>query len=106
MRIQITRRLSGSIDGIRLDGFVVGEQYLVGTNLGNYLLALGAAAPVADDGVPAKVMPLHDALVDEIRGWAAASSSAVAEASERPRRRKKPRHLIPAPADRSEQPSE
>lgn len=49
MRLKITRRLSGSIDGLQLAHFETGEVYDVGTSLGSYLLALGAAEPVVDE---------------------------------------------------------
>jgi hypothetical protein len=49
MKVRITRPLHGSIDGIRLDGYLVGEVYEVGTTLGCYLLAISAATPAADD---------------------------------------------------------
>lgn len=49
MRLKITRRLSGSIDGLQLSHFEPGELYDVGTSLGSYLLALGAAEPVLEE---------------------------------------------------------
>ena len=49
LRILVTQRLSGSIDGIRLDRFHRGGIYEVGVTIGSYLLALGAAEPVDDD---------------------------------------------------------
>ena len=58
MRIRITQRLTGSIDGIQLDRFTTGYVYEVGTSLAAYLLASGAATPVADDA-PALVVPLN-----------------------------------------------
>jgi hypothetical protein len=48
VRLRITRQLSGSIDGIHLDDFVVGFVYDVGTSVGSYLLAEGAGEPVAE----------------------------------------------------------
>ena len=57
VRLKITRRLSGSIDGVQLDHFQVGDLYDVGTSLGSYLLALGAAEPVVDE-TPARIVPL------------------------------------------------
>jgi hypothetical protein len=47
--LKITKHLSGSIDGLHLGRFAVGEVYDVGTSLANYLLALGAAEPVRDE---------------------------------------------------------
>jgi hypothetical protein len=56
MRVRITQRLSGSIDGIQLSRFVTGLTYDVGTTLANYLLAEGLAVPV-DESVPAVALP-------------------------------------------------
>ncbi len=52
MRLRITRPINGSIDGIQLDHFEVGQSYDFGTSVGSYLLAIGAAEPVSDDGPP------------------------------------------------------
>jgi len=49
MRIRITERLTGSIDGIQLDRFRVGETYDMGTTLASYLMAVGSAVPVTDE---------------------------------------------------------
>ena len=49
LRILVTQRLAGSIDGIHLDRFVPGYVYEVGATIGSYLLAVGAARPVDDD---------------------------------------------------------
>jgi hypothetical protein len=56
VRLRITRPVSGSIDGIRLDHFERGEIYEVGTKVGSYLLAIGAAEPVSEEG-PAVIVP-------------------------------------------------
>jgi hypothetical protein len=50
VRLRITRALSGSIDGIHLSQFVVGELYDVGTSVGSFLLSVGAAEPALDAG--------------------------------------------------------
>ena len=55
LRLRVTRSLSGSIDGIQLDRFQAGYVYQVGTTVGIYLLAIGAAEPV-DDDVPAIIL--------------------------------------------------
>jgi hypothetical protein len=44
-----------------LDRFAPGRLYVVGTSLGSYLLALGAAEPVLDES-PALITPLGDQL--------------------------------------------
>ena len=49
MRLRITRQLRESIDGIQFSAFRPGYVYQVGSTIGNYLLASGAAEPVADD---------------------------------------------------------
>ena len=49
MRLLITRQLQESIDGIPLSAFRPGYVYQVGPTIGNYLLAVGAAKPAADD---------------------------------------------------------
>ena len=56
MRLRITRLISGSIDGIQLDRFIVGELYQIGTAVGSYLLAIGAAEPASDEG-PTLIVP-------------------------------------------------
>lgn len=58
LRIKITQPLLGSIDGIQLGQFVPGYVYAVGTSLGSYLLAMGAAEPVSDES-PALLTPLQ-----------------------------------------------
>ena len=49
MRLRISHQLSGSIDGIELDGFIVGLVYDVGMHLACYLLAEQYAEPVDDE---------------------------------------------------------
>ena len=66
MHLRITRRLSGSIDGLQLSRFEPGECYDMGTSLGSYLLALGAAEPVLDDSPP-KIIPMKGEFRDEGR---------------------------------------
>jgi hypothetical protein len=68
VRLRITRALSGSIDGIHLSHFVVGEVYEVGTSVGSFLLSVGAAEPAAGDGdeqlargVSPSLRPRHEA---------------------------------------------
>jgi len=51
--------MHGTIDGIDLEKFAVGNLYDVGTWLGNYLLASGYAVPVNDDK-PAPIRPRED----------------------------------------------
>jgi hypothetical protein len=59
LRVRITQKLSGSIDGIHLDRFQVGSVYDLGTSLGCYLMAIGAAEPTADER-PALVLPIDE----------------------------------------------
>jgi len=49
MRLRITRQLCESIDGIQFSAFRPGYVYELGSTIGNYLLASGAAEPAADD---------------------------------------------------------
>ena len=49
MRVRITRKLGGSIDGIQLGQFQPGRLYEVGRSLGTYLLAEHAAEPAFDE---------------------------------------------------------
>jgi hypothetical protein len=56
MRVRITKRLTGSIDGIQLGRFKPGSIYDVTTSLATYLLCERMAEPVAEDS-PALVVP-------------------------------------------------
>ena len=84
MRVRITQRLSGSIDGIQLTRFVTGLTYDVGTTLANYLLAEGRAVPV-DESTPALVLPIQDD--SEFQ----AKNPLPADAQDRPRRARRRR---------------
>jgi hypothetical protein len=57
VRLRIISVMSGEMDGISLAQFRVGETYDVGTAVGSYLLALGAAVPVIDEAAAAVVRP-------------------------------------------------
>ncbi|MET0213600.1 MAG: hypothetical protein ABW292_11380 [Vicinamibacterales bacterium] len=59
MRIRITEPLTGSIDGIQLDRFRVGQTYDMGTTLASYFMAVGAAVPVVDER-PGRIVALDD----------------------------------------------
>jgi hypothetical protein len=69
---------------------VVGEVYEVGTSLANYLLAIQAAEPVADEP-PTSSGPMgHQELLDELRRRLSTDrSESPAEASDRKRRSKR-----------------
>ena len=85
VRLKITRRLTGSIDGLQLSHFQVGDVYDVGTALGSYLLALGAAEPVLAEP-PAKIVPIGPETDQERR--ARTSSEPLFEAADsQPRKR-------------------
>ena len=58
VRLRITQRLTGHVDGIKLDHFEPRHVYEVGVLIGCYLLAIGAAEPVDDEG-PARVLPIE-----------------------------------------------
>ena len=86
MRVRITQRLSGSIDGIQLSRFITGLTYDLGTTLGNYLLAEGLAVPV-DESTPALVLPIQD--YSELESGKPAASEARDHARRTRRRRGK-----------------
>jgi hypothetical protein len=46
LRIRITRRGHGDLDGVALTGFEVGSTYEVSSTVGTYLIAIGNAEPV------------------------------------------------------------
>jgi hypothetical protein len=73
----------GSIDGIQLSHFELGALYEVGTSLGSYLLALGAAEPVNED-VPARVLPISQGRPEK----SSTTETSRSIAADRPRRRK------------------
>ena len=56
MRVRITAAMKGSIDGIDLTRFQVGQVCEMGPSLGNYLIASGYAIPSADEQ-PAATAP-------------------------------------------------
>jgi hypothetical protein len=89
---KITKQLSGSIDGLHLGRFAVGEVYDVGTSLANYLLALGAAEP-AIDARAARDLPMDDhELLNELRrrlsGGDSSSQPKAADRKRRPTKRR------------------
>ena len=101
MRLKITRQPIGSIDGIRLDDFIVGFVYDLGTTLGSYLLSQGLAEP-ADDHVSALVPPFGDVRFSIIPSTSTdetapqtATSEPLAEAADRSGRPRK--GTTPAP---------
>ena len=82
MRLKITKRLAGSIDGLHLDRFRKGEVYEVGTSLGNYLLAVRAAEQVHGSG-PVRAMPIgDDDLLTELRRRLSEAGAATASAAD------------------------
>jgi hypothetical protein len=58
MRVRITRQMAGSIDGIHLNHFEVGEVYDIGVSLAHYLMGCGFALPVIDES-PARIVPMN-----------------------------------------------
>lgn len=92
MRLRITKPLRGSIDGLHLGRFIVGEVYDVGTSLANYLLAIQAAEPVTDEGQPPSGPMTHHELLDELhRRLRSDRPAGPAEAADRKRRSTKRR---------------
>lgn len=64
MRVRITRRPKGEIDGVRLSGFEPGEIYDMNASIATYLMVMGCAQAVADYP-PARIVPLD--LTTELR---------------------------------------
>lgn len=58
MRLKITRKITGNIDGIQLQHFEPGRIYDVSAAFGSYLLAERAAEPV--DEVPTNTQRTRD----------------------------------------------
>jgi hypothetical protein len=83
VRLKITQALSGSIDGLQLDRFELGRVYEIGTDLSNYLLAIGAAEPAAADA-PVASSSLDQWLVPDFRRDANLPRP-LSEAPDRPR---------------------
>ena len=92
MRLKITKPLAGSIDGLHLGRFAVGEMYDVGTSLANYLLAMGAAEPVVDEETPGQLPMPQDELLNELRRrLKGGKTPGAAKAADRRRRLRKRR---------------
>ena len=93
LRILVTQRLAGSIDGIHLDRFTPGYVYEVGATIGSYLLAVGAAQPVDDDtpeAVPTPERQLFGPMV--VKGHVSRPPLVHDQAADRPAKKKtKPR---------------
>ncbi len=99
LRILVTQRLYGSIDGIRLDRFQPGGVYEVGPTIGSYLLAVRAGVPV-DDAVPATAPAPERQLFGPVakKGYTAvplpreqADPFPREKAADRPRKKRKPK---------------
>jgi hypothetical protein len=73
MRVRITHRRPGEVDGVELSTFEVGLMYDVSPSLATYLIMTGTADPVVDER-PALVVP-----VDDIPHATARASSAPRE---------------------------
>jgi hypothetical protein len=90
LRLLVTQRLSGSIDGIRLDRFQPGAVYEVGSTLGAYLLAVGAAEPVEDDTPAEAPAPERQLFGPIVQGHAYTVPRLVPhQAADRPRKKRK-----------------
>jgi hypothetical protein len=90
LRLLVTQRLSGSIDGIRLDRFRPGSVYEVGTTVGAYLLAVGAAEPVEEDTPAEAPSPEHQLFGPVVEGHAYTLPQLVRDkAADRPRKKSK-----------------
>ena len=87
LRIRITRPLFGRIDGIRLSQFQEGRTYEVSATLGCYLVVIGGAR--IDSGDEPAEVPLQNQGIDELQ--TPKKTSPLAEAADRPPRRRKRR---------------
>jgi hypothetical protein len=101
MRLRITRQLYDCIDGIQMPEFRTGFVYEVGTMIGCYLLAEGAAEPVTED-TPYVTLPPEKLLFSPVPSFRSLRSPAYrppvrppapidAAADRAPRRRKHPK---------------
>jgi hypothetical protein len=91
VRLKITKPLRGSIDGLHVGRFAVGEVYEVGTALANYLLAVGAAEPVVERLIevsPEKSPAAGDGLRRRLSGGDARLLARAAERKRRPTKRR------------------
>jgi hypothetical protein len=59
MRVRITHRRPGEVDGVDLSRFEVGLMYDVSPSLATYLIMTGTADPVVDER-PALVLPVDE----------------------------------------------
>lgn len=59
MRVRITHRRPGEVDGVDLSTFEVGLTYDVSPSLATYLIMTGTADPVVDER-PALVVPIDE----------------------------------------------
>jgi len=93
MRLRITRQLYDCIDGIQMHEFRTGFVYEVGTMIGCYLLAEGAAEPVTED-TPFVTLPPEKLLFGPVPSLRSLRSAA-------PRRPERPQAPIDVAADRA-----
>jgi hypothetical protein len=64
MRVRITQRRPGEVDGVDLSTFEVGLTYDVSPSLATYLIMTGTADPIVDER-PALVVPVDEMPIDE-----------------------------------------
>jgi hypothetical protein len=58
MRVRITRRPEGEVDGLPLSGFSPGKIYDMNASVATYLIVMGWAGAVADYP-PAEIVPIN-----------------------------------------------
>ena len=66
MRVRITHRRPGEVDGVDLSAFEVGFMYDVSPSLATYLIMTGTAEPIVDER-PALVLPVDEIAQTTIR---------------------------------------
>jgi hypothetical protein len=80
MRVRITHRRPGEVDGVDLSTFEVGLMYDVSPSLATYLIMTGTADPVVDER-PALVVPVDEIPHGTTRARGASRERAIAAES-------------------------
>jgi hypothetical protein len=77
MRVRITHRRPGEVDGVDLSAFEVGLMYDVSPSLATYLIMTGTAEPVVDER-PALVVPVDELKPTTLRNGGTSRDRAIA----------------------------
>lgn len=87
MRVRITRRRSGEIDGIDLNAFDEEVMYELSSSLATYLITTGSAEPVMDER-PAPALPVEEVQTKVVIAAPTAIAADIGAPASRTRRRK------------------